>query len=57
MVCSCLFWFASFQDFLNQKKNEKWIFGNGFLKWIFKNGFLTKKKIFFKMHFLTLESL
>jgi hypothetical protein len=34
MVCSCLFWFGPFQDFLNQKKKkyEKWIFGNGFLK-------------------------
>jgi hypothetical protein len=42
MVCSCLFWFGSFQDFLNQKKNEKWIFGNGFLKWIFDE----KKKYF-----------
>jgi len=32
MFCSCLFWFASFQSFLNQKKKMK----NGFLE----NGFL-----------------
>jgi hypothetical protein len=31
-----------FSRFFESKKNEKWIFGNGF----FKNGFLTKKKIF-----------